>query len=116
MVESLPFELLPPTESFLPLSELGVLRPLTMDPVSGPAGAGLGATEEEAVEAEGGLELRSPFIADFVRPAACTKEEVLVGLPIEGVRSVLPVVCVKKIKIFKMLRISNQTQTKKCNI
>ena len=81
---SLPLELLPPPESFLNFSVPGVLRP---HGPPGGAGAGLGATDDEAVEAEGGLELPRIFVGDFVRPLPCT-EALVEGLPVEeGTRS-----------------------------
>ena len=83
-VLSLPFELVPPTESFLSLSPPEVFCP---HDIPAAIGAGLGATEDEAVEAEGGRDPRSRFPGDLVRPAGRT--EVLVEvLPVEeGTRS-----------------------------
>ena len=83
-VVSLSFEL-PPTESFLSFS-----APEDFLPGGAPdaTGAGLGATDDEAVEADGGLDPRSRFTGDRVRPDG----RVDVPLPVlpvaEGTRSV----------------------------
>ena len=51
-------------------------------------GPGLGATDDEAVEADGGLELRSRFTGDLVRVEG-RAEEPLEDLPVdEGTRSI----------------------------
>ena len=51
-------------------------------------GPGLGATDDEAVDADGGLELRSRFTGDLVRVAG-RAEEPLEDLPVdEGTRSI----------------------------
>jgi len=79
---SLSFEL-PPTESFRSFS-----APEAFRPVGGPddMGPGLGATDDEAVDADGGLELRSRFTGDLVRVAG-RAEEPLEDLPVdEGTR------------------------------
>ena len=81
---SLSFEL-PPTESFRSFS-----APEAFRPVGGPddMGPGLGATDDEAVEADGGLELRSRFTGDLVRVEG-RAEEPLEDLPVdEGTRSI----------------------------
>ena len=81
---SLSFELAP-TESFRSFS-----APEAFRPVGGPddKGPGLGATDDEAVDADGGLELRSRFTGDLVRVAG-RAEEPLEDLPVdEGTRSI----------------------------
>ena len=80
---SLSFEL-PPTESFRSFS-----APEAFRPVGGPddIGPGLGATDDEAVDADGGLELRSRLTGDRVR-GAVRVEALLEDLPVdEGTRS-----------------------------
>ena len=80
---SLSFEL-PPTESFRSFSAPDAFRP-----VGGPddIGPGLGATDDEAVDADGGLELRSRLTGDRVR-GAVRDEALLEDLPVdEGTRS-----------------------------
>ena len=83
-VVSLSFEL-PPTESFLNFS-----APEDFLTVGAPddAGAGLGATDDEAVEADGGLDPRSRLTGDRVRPEV-RAETPLEDLPDdEGTRSI----------------------------
>ena len=71
---------MPPAESFLSLSAPVVFRPEV-------TGAGLGATDDDAVEADGGLDPRSRFTGDLVR-AVEREEAPLDDLPVvEGTRS-----------------------------
>ena len=82
-VWSFSFEL-PPAESFLSLSVPAVFRPVDSPEVTG---AGLGATDDDAVEADGGLDPRSRFTGDLVR-AVEREEAPLDDLPVvEGTRS-----------------------------
>ena len=82
-VLSFSFEL-PPAESFLSLSVPVVFRPVDSPEVTG---AGLGATDDDAVEADGGLDPRSRFTGDLVR-AVEREEAPLDDLPVvEGTRS-----------------------------
>ena len=75
---------MPPAESFLSLSAPVVFRPVDSPEVTG---AGLGATDDDAVEADGGLDPRSRFTGDLVR-AVEREEAPLVDLPVvEGTRS-----------------------------
>lgn len=64
-VVSLSFEL-PPTESFRSFSAPDAFRPVGTPDDTGP---GLGATDDDAVDADGGLELLSRLTGDRVRPA-----------------------------------------------
>ena len=82
-VWSFSFEL-PPAESFLSLSVPVFFRPVDSPEVTG---AGLGATDDDAVEADGGLDPRSRFTGDLVR-AVEREEAPLDDLPVvEGTRS-----------------------------
>ena len=84
-VVSLSFEL-PPTESFRSFSAPDAFRPVGTPDDTGP---GLGATDDEAVDADGGLELLSRFTGDRVRPAG-RAEAPLDDLPAdEGTRSIV---------------------------
>ena len=84
-VVSLSFEL-PPTESFLNFSAPEVFLTVGAPDV---AGAGLGATDDEAVEADGGLDPRSRLTGDRVRPVV-RAETPLEDLPAdEGTRSMV---------------------------
>ena len=75
---------LPPAESFLSLSVPVVFRPVDIPEVTG---AGLGATDDDAVEADGGLDPRSRFTGDLVR-AVEREEAPLDDFPVaEGTRS-----------------------------
>jgi len=74
---------LPPAESFLSLSVPVAFRPVDIPEVTG---AGLGATDDDAVEADGGLDPRSRFTGDLVR-AVEREEAPLDDLPVvEGTR------------------------------
>ena len=75
---------LPPAESFLSLSVPVAFRPVDIPEVTG---AGLGATDDDAVEADGGLDPRSRFTGDLVR-AVEREEAPLDDFPVaEGTRS-----------------------------
>lgn len=76
---------LPPTESFRSFSAPEDF--LAVD-IRLLAGAGLGATDDEAVEADGGLELRSRLTGDRVRPTGRAEASRTKVFPVdEGARS-----------------------------